>query len=140
LDFEGQLATAAMPRVRLGSVEEHAADPDSPMLGHNCQVVDVEEGARLERGKSEEAHGDANRPLLGECQQDQRIRKIPQRRNQSLADLRSERRSATDRIRGVRVQDVDDSCTVSRVCEKSASRTSIVTICYAPNVCAICSE
>ncbi len=43
------------------------------------------------------------------------MRNIPQRRNKSLADLWSERRSATDGIHGVGVEHLDDSRTVTRV-------------------------
>ncbi len=99
--------------MRLSSAEKGSANALPAVLRNNRQIVDVEERARLERREPEEADGDPHGACLGEGQQYQRSRMIPQCRNKPVSDLLGERLSATEGIRGVGVQHLDDCGTVS---------------------------
>ena len=108
MDFERQLATPAAESTRLCSIQESAANAFSAALRNDRQVVDVEQGASLERGKPKETHGNANGSPIGARKEHQGGGMFPQCWNKPLPDVGAERPSATHRISRVGVEHIDD--------------------------------
>jgi len=87
------------------------------MLRKHGKVVNVEKRPCPECRKTNEAHGDSDRDIVGEGEQHQGTRNIPERGNQTFLDVAGQGLSSAHRLNGVGVNEARDALGITHVCQ-----------------------
>src|SRR5262249_36058907 len=117
LDLERQPAAAELPRTRLDRLEEHPSQPAPAAFGHDMQIVQVHELARLERREPEEAGRDPHGTRAIEGQEDERRRMTAEAPDQPLLRVGGEVALVAHWIPRVGAGHLEDRILMARIIE-----------------------